>query len=158
MLSCFVAIVGASCANELWLGIHHFLIVPGTITEIENGDFERYAPTWTVSRKIAVLVLLYMTGLFGGSCLGAITRRFGALAMTLTSTTRKAATMFVSFSLFSHNTCTNEHILGISLYISSLLLKGYQKSLRQKENTTAQSLVGPQSDTTTREREVEVKV
>lgn len=133
-LSFGASLAGAIIKKELWLGIHHFFLVPGTISEIESGSYGRDPPTWSVPRKMIVFCLLYMTGLFGGSCLGAINRRFGALAMTLTSTTRKAATMFVSFSLFAHNTCTSEHILGIALYILSLLLKGLNKASRQRED------------------------
>jgi hypothetical protein len=132
-LSFVASVIGAYMENEIWSGIHHFFLVPGTIPEIENGVFEHNPTTWSVSNKIIVFFLLYMTGLFGGSCLGAITKRFGALAMTLTSTTRKAATMFVSFSLFAHNTCTWEHVCGIALYIVSLLLKGYNKAQKNHE-------------------------
>ncbi len=133
-LSFVASLVGAFVKNEVWSGLHHFFLVPGTVPEIDAGVYERNPPTWSVSRKMMVFCLLYMTGLFGGSFLGAITRRFGALAMTLTSTTRKAATMFVSFSLFAHNTCTSEHLLGIALYVLSLVLKGYNKATSQRDD------------------------
>jgi hypothetical protein len=132
MYSFLVAAVGALLQQEVWSGIHLFFFVPGTLPEIEQGlaSATNTTTTWSVPRKMVVFVFFSMTGLFGSSCLGAITRRFGALAMTLTSTTRTAATMFISFSLFAHNTCTSEHVMGIALYIVSLLLQGCNKAQR----------------------------
>lgn len=123
-----IAAMGALLQQEVWSGIHHFFLVPGTLLEIESGIYSHTPPTWTVVRKLLAFLLFSMTGLLGGSCLGAITRRFGALAMTLTSTTRTAATMFISFAVFAHNTCTYEHVVGIVLYILSLLLQGLNKA------------------------------
>lgn len=66
-------------------------------------------------------------GFFGSSCSAAITKNFGALTMSITSTARKATTLFLSFMLFD-NECTLEHIGGIVVFISALTAK----SLRRK--------------------------
>ena len=66
-------------------------------------------------------------GFFGSSCSAAITKNFGALTMSITSTARKATTLFLSFMLFD-NECTFEHVVGIVVFISALTAK----SLRRK--------------------------
>mmetsp|Transcript_14228 Transcript_14228/g.20454 ORF Transcript_14228/g.20454 Transcript_14228/m.20454 type:complete len:132 (+) Transcript_14228:1-396(+) len=62
----------------------------------------------------------------GASCLGAITKRFGALSMALTSTARKATTLFLSFALFNNN-CTSEHVMGVSLFLTGLIMKAFNR-------------------------------
>lgn len=104
--------------NELLTGIRYFVLTPGSISEIEAGD----DPTWTIPQKIIVLVLFSTSGLFGSSCAGAITKRFGALSMSITSTARKAATLFLSFLAFP-NQCTPEHVVGMVVFLSALLMK-----------------------------------
>ena len=66
-------------------------------------------------------------GFFGSSCSAAITKNFGALTMSITSTARKATTLFLSFMFFDNN-CTLEHLAGIVVFISALTAK----SLRRK--------------------------
>ena len=61
-------------------------------------------------------------GFLGSSVAGAITREFGALAMSITSTARKAMTLFLSFILFP-KVCTIQHVIGIAIFISSLSIK-----------------------------------
>ena len=65
-------------------------------------------------------------GFFGSSCSAAITKNFGALTMSITSTARKAATLFLSFVLFD-NACTFQHIGGMFVFISALLAKSVRR-------------------------------
>lgn len=114
--------IAAHAKGELIPGFRSFISTHGTIPEIESGHFGHDPPTWTAGRKAIVLLLFSTTGLFGSSCAGAITKRFGALAMSVTSTARKAMTLFLSFVAF-HNLCTPEHVVGIFLFLSGLLGK-----------------------------------
>jgi adenosine 3'-phospho 5'-phosphosulfate transporter B3 len=116
--------------NELQSGIQFFFNTDGTMSEVQNLANENYS--WSVNEKTFALVLFSTFGIFGGSCACAITKRFGALAMSITTTTRKAATIFISFAMFP-NSCTIEHIMGVSMFVMGLLLKGgvcnYQSSI-----------------------------
>lgn len=78
---------------------------------------------WNAGRKALVMIFFTLTGLCGSSCNGAITKKFGALSMSITSTSRKACTLFVSFVSFSSNKCTPEHLAGMAIFISALMLK-----------------------------------
>lgn len=118
-----VAITAAAAfKGDLAEGIH-FLSVPGTLEEIEQG----LEPTWSASQKTSVFVMFSTMGFFGSSCSAAITKHFGALTMSLTSTARKATTLFLSFALFN-NTCTVEHLGGIVMFISALVIKTLAKA------------------------------
>ena len=78
-------------------------------------------------------------GFFGSSCSAAITKNFGALTMSITSTARKAATLFLSFVLFD-NACTFQHIGGMVVFISALLAKSVRrKNKLHKSNTETTS-------------------
>mmetsp|Transcript_22499 Transcript_22499/g.46887 ORF Transcript_22499/g.46887 Transcript_22499/m.46887 type:complete len:637 (-) Transcript_22499:420-2330(-) len=111
-----------------------WLFQPGTYDELDKPIDER---SWTVSGKVTVMVLFSSMGFFGSSCSAAITKNFGALTMSITSTARKATTLFLSFFLFN-NVCTFEHILGVGVFIAALLAKslrrsrGGKKSLRER--------------------------
>ena len=102
-----------------------YLTRPGTLQEMEEG----MDPTWSVSGKILTMVLFSTTGFLGSSCSAAITKSFGALTMSITSTARKATTIFLSFALFP-NECTVEHVSGIFLFIASLVAKSLRASKR----------------------------
>jgi len=122
-----IALLAMICAahakGELILGMKHFFFQPGTVSEIEAGDTpEDGKYTWPIWRKCLVLFFFSFTGLLGSSCAGAITKRFGALSMSITSTARKAMTLFLSFIAF-HNTCTLEHITGMVIFLGALLIK-----------------------------------
>ena len=119
-----VAMLGAAHAKgELLLGMKHFFLEPGTVAEIESGDTpEDGVYTWTIQRKCLVLFFFSFTGLLGSSCAGAITKRFGALSMSIVGTARKAMTLFLSFIAF-RNTCTLEHIAGMIIFLGALLMK-----------------------------------
>ena len=100
-----------------------FILLPGTFDEIKNGE----EPTWSVAGKISVMVMFSTMGFFGSSCSAAITKHFGALTMSITSTARKATTLFLSFAFFN-NACTVEHIGGIALFIAALIMKSLRAS------------------------------
>ncbi|GKZ00365.1 hypothetical protein MPSEU_000989500 [Mayamaea pseudoterrestris] len=112
-----------------------WLLQPGTYQELSLPMSER---TWTVPAKIGVLILFSSMGFFGSSCSAAITKQFGALTMSITSVTRKATTLFLSFFLF-HNVCTLEHLLGVFIFIAALTAK----SLRRRNDSKRSRSNGP---------------
>ena len=121
----------ASLKGELSTGIKYFFLQPGTVSEIDSEISEN--TLWTIRMKTLVLILFTLFGLCGSSCAGAITKRFGALSMSITSTARKAVTLFISLTLPGfHNKCTKEHIIGIAIFLGALVLKNWD-SQRSKE-------------------------
>jgi solute carrier family 35 (adenosine 3'-phospho 5'-phosphosulfate transporter), member B3 len=124
-----VAITAAAAAKgDLQLGMI-WLMQPGTYDEMQQGVSAEEA-TWSVAGKITVIVLFSSMGFFGSSCSAAITKNFGALTMSITSTARKASGLFLSFFLFN-NVCTLEHICGVVIFIVALTAK----SLRRRKDT-----------------------
>mmetsp|Transcript_1934 Transcript_1934/g.2611 ORF Transcript_1934/g.2611 Transcript_1934/m.2611 type:complete len:214 (+) Transcript_1934:109-750(+) len=120
-----VAITAAAAfQGDLTEGLR-FMMQPGSYNEMETPIEER---TWSVSSKWTVLILFATMGFFGASCSAAITKNFGALLMSITSTARKATTLFLSFALFD-NECTMEHLVGIVLFIFSLVWKSVSRAL-----------------------------
>jgi len=113
--------------GEMIRGIN-FMTTPGTVQEILTGK----EPTWSVNGKIFVIVMFSTSGFFGSSAAAAITKHFGALPMSITSTARKATTLFLSFALFG-NDCSLEHIVGVAVFISALLMKATSKSMKGSE-------------------------
>jgi adenosine 3'-phospho 5'-phosphosulfate transporter B3 len=118
-----LGIVGAAASRGDLLEGTQFLLTPGTYDEIRMGQ----EPTWTVTGKMFVIILFSSTGFFGSSCSALITKEFGALTMSITSTARKATTLFLSFALFN-NVCTFEHVAGIILFITALIAKSIRAS------------------------------
>ncbi|CAB9513187.1 Adenosine 3'-phospho 5'-phosphosulfate transporter 2 [Seminavis robusta] len=96
---------------------------PGTYDEWTAGVAEEEI-TWDVVGKVTMIVLFSSMGFFGSSCSAAITKNFGALTMSMTSTVRRAATLFISFFLFD-NECTYEHIFGVVVFITALTTKSF---------------------------------
>jgi solute carrier family 35 (adenosine 3'-phospho 5'-phosphosulfate transporter), member B3 len=119
--------VAAAVQGDLTEGTY-FLMVPGTYAELHLPLNER---TWTVIGKWSVMILFSTMGFFGSSCSAAITKHFGALTMSITSTSRKATTLFLSFALFE-NACTLEHVVGIFIFIGALIAKSLAKNHRPK--------------------------
>lgn len=78
-------------------------------------------------------------GFFGSSCSAAITKNFGALTMSITSTARKATTLFVSFLVFD-NECTLEHVVGICIFISALTAKSLRRKNKRRSNAIGRDL------------------
>jgi adenosine 3'-phospho 5'-phosphosulfate transporter B3 len=118
-----LGIVGASASRGDLLEGTQFLLTAGTYDEIKMGQ----EPTWTVTGKMIVIILFSSAGFFGSSCSALITKEFGALTMSITSTARKATTLFLSFALFN-NVCTFEHVAGIILFIAALVAKSIRAS------------------------------
>ena len=115
--------------GELKSGIDFFFLSDGTYDEyISNGKGEGQY-TWSASDKTIAVFLFSTLGIFGGSCAAAITKRFGALTMSITTTTRKAATIFLSFAMFP-NACSPEHIIGVFVFVSGLFMKGLKNHIR----------------------------
>lgn len=123
-IATFFIFVAAAVKGDLRDGLG-FLARPGTLQEIEEDS----DPTWSVSGKMLTMVLFSTTGFLGSSTSAAITKSFGALTMSITSTARKATTIFLSFALFP-NECTLEHVGGIFLFIASLVAKSLRASKR----------------------------
>jgi len=119
--------IAAALKGDLRDGIV-YLSTPGTLKEMEEG----LAPTWSISGKIVTMALFSTTGFLGSSTSAAITKSFGALTMSITSTARKATTIFLSFALFP-NECTLEHVSGIFLFIVSLVAKSLRASKRGRQ-------------------------
>jgi len=144
-----IAITGAAAyKGDLEEGFV-FLTQPGTYDEIKNLPLEER--TWSVGAKWGVLIMFSTMGFFGSSCSAAITKNFGALTMSITSTARKATTLFLSFMLFD-NECTIEHVLGIVLFISALVFKSWRRSSSSNNRKTSKRT------TTTTSAEPELKV
>lgn len=118
-----LGIVGAAASRGDLLEGAQFLFTAGTYDEIMANQ----TPTWSVLQKIVVIILFSSTGFFGSSCSALITKEFGALTMSITSTARKATTLFLSFALFN-NVCTFEHVSGIVIFISALVAKSFRAS------------------------------
>lgn len=139
-----VAIAGAATVKgDLRDGVL-FLMEPGTYAEQQsNVPLEDRA--WSSSQKILVMILFSSMGFFGSSCSAAITKNFGALAMSITSTARKATTLFLSFLLFD-NKCTAEHIVGIVIFISALTAKSMRRKGGKKKSIAANAKRGKPSD------------
>ena len=109
-----------------------FLLQPGTYAEQQsNAPLEERM--WSPHGKIFVLILFSSMGFLGSSCAAAITKHFGALTMSITSTARKATTLFLSFLLFD-NECTLEHIVGIAIFISALTVKSLRRKKRRRSD------------------------
>merc|ERR1719162_630406 len=110
-----------------------WIMQPGTYEEQQN-NIPLEERLWTSTGKISVMILFSSMGFFGSSCAAAITKQFGALSMSITSTARKATTLFLSFLLFD-NECTLQHILGIVIFIFALTTKSIRrKNKRRKHN------------------------
>ena len=122
-ISFIIMSLAAYQTNEIQSGIQFFFFTNGAMDELENPMIEQDSYSWSIRGKSLVLFLFSTLGVFGGSCACAITKRFGALAMSITTTTRKACTLFLSFALFP-NVCTIEHIVGVFIFVMGLLLKG----------------------------------
>lgn len=107
---------------------------PGTYQQfLDSTPYEERS--WSVPGKIIVMVLFSSMGFFGSSCSAAITKQFGALTMSITSTARKAMTLFLSFFLFN-NVCTLEHIAGVVIFITALTTK----SMRRRNNSSSNGI------------------
>ncbi|KAL3816994.1 hypothetical protein ACHAXA_010114 [Cyclostephanos tholiformis] len=126
-IATFFIFIAAGIKGDLRDGFA-YLARPGTLKEIEEG----LEPTWSIFGKVFTIALLSLSGFLGSSCSAAITKSFGALTSSITSTARKAATIFLSFALFPNNNCTLEHVGGIFFFVASLVAKSLRHSKRGK--------------------------
>jgi hypothetical protein len=130
-----IAISGAAAANgDLREGLT-FMSQPGTYAE-QQSNVPLEERTWSTFGKIGVMIMFSSMGFFGSSCSAAITKNFGALTMSITSTARKATTLFLSFLLFD-NQCTFEHIVGIVVFISALTTKSIRRKNKRRRSMPA---------------------
>ena len=126
-----IAVIGIAGAaylrGDLNDGIR-YMVTPGTWDEIQGNEIDVDVRSWSVMGKFMALFLFSSAGFFGSSCSALITKEFGALTMSITSTARKAMTLFLSFALFKENICTLEHLSGIVLFITALVAKSLRAS------------------------------
>ncbi len=127
-----IAIVAAAAAKgDLTEGMV-WILQPGTYEEQQN-NVPLEDRLWSSGGKIAVMILFSSMGFFGSSCAAAITKNFGALSMSITSVSRKATTLFLSFLLFD-NECTYQHIIGIIIFISALTTKSIRRKNKKRKS------------------------
>lgn len=74
------------------------------------------------AKATACLVIFCSCGYFGVTCVAALTKKFGALASTMTTTARKALTLFLSFFIFP-KPATAMHVFGGLLFVLGLTIK-----------------------------------
>lgn len=130
-----IAIVAAATAKgDLAEGMV-WIMQPGTYEE-QQKNVPLDERSWSSSGKITVIVLFSSMGFFGSSCAAAITKQFGALSMSITSVSRKATTLFLSFLLFD-NECTYQHIVGIIIFISALTTKSIRRKNKRRKSYIA---------------------
>lgn len=127
-ISLIAITAAAAFKGDLYLGLV-WMSQPGTYQQYLNG-VPLEERSYSVTSKILIMVLFSSMGFFGSSCSAAITKQFGALTMSITSTARKATTLFLSFFLFN-NVCTLEHIAGVVVFITALTTK----SLRRRHHS-----------------------
>ena len=126
-----IAIIAAAWAKgDLTEGME-WIMQPGTYEEQQN-NVPLEDRSWSSAGKITVMILFSSMGFFGSSCAAAITKQFGALTMSITSVSRKATTLFLSFLLFD-NECTYQHFLGILIFISALTTKSIRRKNKQRK-------------------------
>jgi hypothetical protein len=123
-ISLMAIAAAATVQGDLWAGLH-WMTQPGTYQQyLDNVPLDQRS--WSVPSKIMVMVLFSTMGFFGSSTSAAITKNFGALTMSITSTARKATTLFLSFLLFN-NVCTAEHVAGMAVFIAALTTKSLRR-------------------------------
>lgn len=88
----------------------------------EGINFVRH----TSSNTFTVVALYSVCGFLGVSCVAAVTKRFGELISSITTTARKATNLFLSFFLYPKDLSTL-HISGIIVFCIGLLLKSIIK-------------------------------
>ncbi len=141
-LSCVAMLGVAFGMGELVNGFTLFFLRDGSIRDIittsSEGDRDQHADIimstsssssstssfmWTVTNKSIILILFTFTGLLGTSSANAMVKYFGALNMSIVTTSRKAFTLFLSFLAFDSNHCTSDHFVGMVVFLSGLVVK-----------------------------------
>lgn len=67
-------------------------------------------------------MLFASAGFLGVSCVGALTKRFGALPSAITTTARKAVTLLLSFVVFPNKPFSLQHGIGSAVFIFGLVV------------------------------------
>jgi len=136
-----IALVAISIAaivqGDMKDGLYFLFYETGKYGEM-NLPLDERTLIWSPMYKVGVVVLFSTMGFFGSSCSAAITKNFGAMTMSLTSTVRKATTLFISFAIFD-NECTMEHISGICFFMSALMMKTLWKNGKKGSSSTSYS-------------------
>ncbi len=128
-MSFIATFVFAYAMGELEDGFQSFFLLDGSIKEIDDGVSFRlhgdgHPPlVWSVGRKVIVFILFTLSGLCGSSSANAMSKHFGALTMSVATTSRKAFTLFISFAAFKSNKCTIHHFIGMVIFVSGLCIK-----------------------------------
>ncbi|KAM3576237.1 hypothetical protein VYU27_001945 [Nannochloropsis oceanica] len=102
-------------------GIGSFILFAYCLFSMELYDgivFLRSQPP----RSTLCLIIFCFCGYFGVTCVAALTKKFGALASTMTTTARKALTLFLSFFIFP-KPATGMHVFGGVLFVLGLSVK-----------------------------------
>ena len=84
------------------------------------------------------LVVFCSCGYFGVTCVAALTKKFGALTSTMTTTARKALTLFLSFFIFP-KPATMMHVFGGILFVVGLTIKAVPSSRQKSEPVSSSS-------------------
>ena len=127
-----IAIIAAAATKgDLTEGMV-WILQPGTFEEQQN-NVPLEDRSWSSGGKIMAMILFSSMGFFGSSCAAAITKQFGALSMSITSVSRKATTLFLSFLLFD-NECSFQHVVGIIIFISALATKSIRRKNKKRRS------------------------
>jgi len=81
---------------------------------------------------VAEVLVFAAAGYLGLSCTTAITKHFGALVSSITTTSRKALTLILSFILFP-KPFVFQHFIGSVFFVSGLFLKSWSKASEKKK-------------------------
>jgi hypothetical protein len=117
LATCAVAVVAAMVGELdegiLWMGN------PGTYQDFVLNEPES---TWSVPGKWAVIALFCLSGYMALYFTQTLVKHFGALTMSITTTSRRATSMFLSTFLFD-NLLTGTHLIGVFLFSLGLIGK-----------------------------------
>jgi drug/metabolite transporter (DMT)-like permease len=155
LATCAVAVV-AAMVGELDEGVL-WMSTPGTYQDFVHEEPES---SWSVPRKWAVVLLFGLSGYMALYFTQTLVKHFGALTMSITTTSRRATTMFLSFFLFD-NLLTATHLIGMFLFgvglTGKVLLQfsgprtAAHLSWLRRPTHMKRKLSGVSSDTTTRQ-------
>lgn len=90
-----------------------------------------------------IIIMFAACGFCGVSCVAALTKRFGALTASLTTTARKAVTIMLSFALFPKPVAPG-HVIGAFLFSAGLVCK---IKMKDSYRTTGDRPVVPSAHT-----------
>jgi hypothetical protein len=126
----FLSLMVAYARNALLQPMTDLFLLDGTINELETGSF---SSGWTAWRKVLLMAAFTTSGLFGASFLAAITKRFGAFSMSMTSSAYKATTLLFIFTVLEGK-LTLIHIVGIVLFFVALGLESVKKRAHHRND------------------------